>query len=455
MVTDASRAGVREARTRPVLSGFDIHRRWVLSCGLIAALLLLLAQILFAPRFVAASEIGFDPRAGIVRADQVREAILSPASLAGAVARFGLADRTGGPERALVQLGEDLTVAQTDLANVFSIRYAGRRRSLVAPLVNDLAGRAVRPGVVVPEGGRVIAVAEGPVTPPGSMLVPLGTALLGGLVTALAVLLVRERRQPGLKGVRDAALRLDLPVTMMIPAVSAGETVDRADVSALPVVAPASDYARAFRRWLMGEQAAARSIAVCSSLAAEGKSTFAISLARTAALAGRKTVLVDCDGRMRAASIALGATERPGLIQLLEGDVALDEALSDDPASPLRVLGHSNEPAIVDLWSRRRSETLALTISELTRRFDLVVIDTPPLLALAEARQTAAMAEQVLLVARWRSAPVGAIQAALRLLAAKGIRPALALTFVRYADRRPSGLGDAPPTGGRLAAGWR
>lgn len=454
-MTQAPRAAAREARSRPVLSGFDIHRRWILSCGLAAAMVLVLGQILFAPRFVAAAEIGFDSRAGIVRADQVRGTILSPAALAGAVARFGLADRTGGPELALAQLGEDLTVAPTDLANVFSIRYAGRRRSLVAPLVNDLAGRAVRQGVVVPQGGRVVAFAEDPVTPPGSILATLGIALLGGLVTALAVLLVRERRQPGLKGARDAARRLDLPVTMVIPAVGAGETVDRADVSALPVVAPASDYARAFRRWLTGEQAPARSIAVCSSLAAEGKSTFAISLARTAALAGRRTVLVDCDGRIRAASIALGATQGPGLVQVLEGDVALDEALSDDPASPLRVLGHSNDAAIVDLWSRRRSETLALTISELTQRFDLVVIDTPPLLALAEARQTAAMAEQVLLVARWRWAPVSAIQAALRLLAAKGIRPALALTFVRYADRRPSGLGDVAPTGGRLAASLR
>jgi capsular exopolysaccharide synthesis family protein len=185
-----------------------------------------------------------------------------------------------------------------------------------------------------------------------------------------------------------------------------------------------------------------RTLAICSALPSEGKTTTAICLARSAALAGMRVVLVDCDMRRRASSRSIMAGEANiGLIEVLSGEATLDQALLRDEPTGMLVLGQSKKGAQgYDLLTSEKMEQL---VRDLGSRFDFVVLDTAPILPLAEARAVASMADGVLFVARWRRTPVRAAQLALDMLARAGASvQGAALTVVNLTAQARGGYGD-------------
>lgn len=155
-----------------------------------------------------------------------------------------------------------------------------------------------------------------------------------------------------------------------------------------------------------------RSLAITSSIANEGKTTAAICLARSAARSGLKVVLVDCDLRRRASSRSMATKISVGLADVLQGVAPLEKALVLDSASgayllPQREADGADYDAIA-------SESMRNLIEQLKARFDLVILDTAPVLPVAESRAVCAMADKTLLVVRWRSTPAAAAALALR-----------------------------------------
>jgi Mrp family chromosome partitioning ATPase len=413
--------------------------------ALVTAILILGLYLALATRFTATAQIEIDAGDRIIPVERLEAFIIAPARIGGTVDRLGLSRLLGGQEaaarqRAVVRVWRGLQIEQSDLTNVFALRYSGSSRRLAAPIVNDLAEAIVRAGAPPSTvHARILSAATDPVAPDGSLALPIAFALLGAAFAGIVTLIVRERRQRGPRSPGSAEAALGLPVIAMIPTVKAIAAGQRAALTEMPVTAQQSDYARAFRRLLASGQPAGRVIAICSALASEGKSTFAISLARTAALAGRRVAIVDCDGRIRAASIALDVVGRPGLVQVIDGTTPLDDALVADTRSNLRILSHSEDAAIRSFWSKDVMTGLRDVTEALSRSFDLVVIDTPPLLALVESRDIASVADEALLVARWRATPLPALRVAKGMLAEKGVKVSLVLSFVRLAepDRAP------------------
>lgn len=172
-----------------------------------------------------------------------------------------------------------------------------------------------------------------------------------------------------------------------------------------------------------------RSIAVTSALPREGKSTTAICLARMLADAGVRTVLVDCDARRHAVSTALLPEGWDGFGQYLRREVPLARALAMDEATGLAVLGSRQG----DVGGRELFVNLPLAemLAELAMQFEVAVIDTAPVLGVAETRLIAAGAECTLMLARWRDTSIKAAEtAADLLLAADAALAGLALTRV-------------------------
>jgi Mrp family chromosome partitioning ATPase len=84
-----------------------------------------------------------------------------------------------------------------------------------------------------------------------------------------------------------------------------------------------------------------------------------------------------------------------------------------------------------------------LLLAELRRRFDLVILDTPPVLALSDARDIAAKADGVIFLARWRRTPQKAIEKALSMIArVNGRLIGLTLTQVDVRQQARFGYGD-------------
>lgn len=159
---------------------------------------------------------------------------------------------------------------------------------------------------------------------------------------------------------------------------------------------------------------APRSIAVTSALPREGKSTTAICLARMLAHSGVRTVLVDCDARRHAVSDALLPEGWDGFGRYLRREVPLAQALAMEEDTGLAVLGSRlNDPEARELFT-----ILPLTemLAELAMQFEVAVIDTAPVLGVAETRLIAAGVESTLMLARWRDTSIKAAETAADLL---------------------------------------
>ena len=154
--------------------------------------------------------------------------------------------------------------------------------------------------------------------------------------------------------------------------------------------------------------------AVTSSLPGEGKTTSAICLARTMALSGKKVVLVDCDLRQRAVQRVLEREPAVGLLEVLNGDATLEEALTPDAVSSAMILPLSNAAFTPkDVFGTKAMTELLGTLRE---RYDLVVLDTAPVLLVTDTRILTGLADAVVLLVRWRKTSRRAVMASLKLL---------------------------------------
>jgi capsular exopolysaccharide synthesis family protein len=209
---------------------------------------------------------------------------------------------------------------------------------------------------------------------------------------------------------------------------------------------PLSTFAESFRKLRaailyskVGE--AVKVIAVTSSLPGEGKTTTTFSLARTLATSGANVIIVDCDLRQSAINRFLPEVPKLGLLEVLNGVCTLDEALISDPsgAKVLALTKSAYTPRDV-----LGSPAMLRLLGELRNRFDVVLLDTAPLLAIADTRILAPHTDAVVMLARWKKTPVKAITAAIGLLHGRGVFLAgLALTQVDLKAQTRYGYGGA------------
>jgi tyrosine-protein kinase Etk/Wzc len=129
-----------------------------------------------------------------------------------------------------------------------------------------------------------------------------------------------------------------------------------------------------------------------------GKSFLAVNLAQVVAAAGRKVLLVDCDLRRGGLHRQFGVERKPGLSDVVSGAAVLGEAIQKTATGQLFVLPTGRiPPNPAELLSSHRFEAL---IQEVSARFDLILVDTPPLLAVTDAMLVARFAGVNFLVLR-------------------------------------------------------
>ena len=136
---------------------------------------------------------------------------------------------------------------------------------------------------------------------------------------------------------------------------------------------------------------------VTSSVPEEGKSTTACNLALTLAHAGEKVVLVEADLRRPKAAEYLSLESAVGVTTILTGRVDIEGALQSAPYDLKVVAAGSIPPNPAELL---QSTAMKLLITELRDRFDLVLIDAPPLLPVTDAAILASESDGAILVVR-------------------------------------------------------
>ncbi|MDX2336164.1 MULTISPECIES: GumC family protein [Brevundimonas] len=285
---------------------------------------------------------------------------------------------------------------------------------------------------------------------PSSPNVPVNLVLgfILALGCGLAAVVIVELMDDGLITSEDVQRRLGLPMLGAVPLLMS--TADRKDRRMAPTEyllnRPLSAFAESFRTLRTSIMyaklgAAAKVVVVTSALPGEGKTTTAVCLAISAAQAGLKVVIVDCDIRRRNVSRLLGVDADFGLLDVLDGSKPLAEVLLKGEASGAWVLPVAKR----DFTPREVFNTAEMTalLSRLREDFDMVILDTAPVLAVAETRVLASQADAVMFLARWRKTPSKAAEAALRSLEQSEATVAGAvLTQVDVQEQARYGYGD-------------
>lgn len=226
--------------------------------------------------------------------------------------------------------------------------------------------------------------------------------LLGGLLVGLVVGLgVARWRQLSDKGVSSAE---DLEETTGAPTLGS-VAHDRGAhetplISALPPQHPRAEAMRILRTNLqfVDVDHERMVVVVTSAVEDEGKTTTASNLAIALAQAGDRVVLVEGDLRRPRVAEVFGLESSVGVTTALVGRVTLDEALQETRVPGLDVLASgSRPPNPAEILQTSAMERL---LDDLREAYDVVVVDAPPLLPVADAAVLGRLADGVLLVVR-------------------------------------------------------
>jgi succinoglycan biosynthesis transport protein ExoP len=153
-------------------------------------------------------------------------------------------------------------------------------------------------------------------------------------------------------------------------------------------------------------------VQVTSAVPGEGKSTVAAALAASAALAGIRTALVDVDLRTASLSGMFGLRHEEGLREILEFGVPFQTVARDVEGLTVIGTGFARMPR-PDAINSGRFEAL---MRELAANYTLVIIDSPPALAVSDALVISRYADATILVVQWRATARALVTRAVKML---------------------------------------
>jgi succinoglycan biosynthesis transport protein ExoP len=318
-------------------------------------------------------------------------------------------DRNGEAQVALNAMQRDADAARTLLQSEQERLQQTAQQTAIETPDARVVSRALPPGEPsFPRSGPLLAAAA-------AFGVLFGLLLVYRL-RCFALLPEVGRRALGRGGLRDHAL--DKPLTAF------------------------AEQVRALRAGLRLGRSRPRIVAITAARPSEGKTTVALALARSAALAGERVMLLDCDVRQPSIGRSMGLDGGAGLTEYLQGRATLEAVTHRDARTGLAMVPAGNlEVSALSLFM---SEAMASLLARLRQDYDLVLLDAPPAHALTDARVIAGMAEATLLCLRWRSTPLGVVRHALDLLEeAQASVIGVALTRVDARAHAHSGFPDA------------
>lgn len=144
---------------------------------------------------------------------------------------------------------------------------------------------------------------------------------------------------------------------------------------------------------------ALRSIVVTSTGSGEGKSTVVANLAITIAQSGKKVIIVDCDLRKPTIHKKVGVPNTEGLTNVLVQDKKIEECIVATKVSNLYAL--TSGPTPPNPAELLGSKKLKHILNELSKVFDMVILDAPPVIAVTDAQILSTIVEGVLLVSSY------------------------------------------------------
>lgn len=278
-------------------------------------------------------------------------------------------------------------------SSILDITASASSPELAAAAANvagpQLASVAADFSVLLANSGQTVqSTFIAPATPPSSPSSPdvrrnLTLGLLFGLLLGVGVAFVRHSLDTRVRGESDVQEMSDRPVLAAIPFDKA--TVLRPLVMEVDPYSPHAEEFRKLRANLMfvDVATASHSFVITSSVAGEGKTTTAVNLALAMADAGAKVLLIDADLRNPSVARTLGIDGDAGLTTMLIGRATFDDVAQRWKDTTLTVLPAGQIPP--NPSELLGSNAMQKTFTELSARFDFVLVDSPPVLPVIDA----------------------------------------------------------------------
>jgi capsular exopolysaccharide synthesis family protein len=187
----------------------------------------------------------------------------------------------------------------------------------------------------------------------------------------------------------------------------------------------------------------ARVVAITSSTPGEGKTTFAAALGGllTKMNASRRVLLVDLDLRQAKLAAALGLKDRAGTIdEYLMGTKTLDECVHRHEGSGVDYIcaraDTPNAPEVLE------SHAMKAALATFADRYDLVLLDSPPVMAVSDARIIAQLADYTIFIVHWAKTPRDVVKSAVAALMGVTDRVGIVINKVNLAKHAMYEYGD-------------
>jgi capsular exopolysaccharide synthesis family protein len=257
---------------------------------------------------------------------------------------------------------------------------------------------------------------SGPSSPDTKRNVVLG--FIVGLFFGLLGAFLRDSLDRRLHSIADIHRELALPVLGRVPdtalgfpglAVNGRVSMNETDFEAFRILRT--------NLGALGTENAPRSVMITSGLPEEGKSTVSMSLASAAALAGQRVLLVECDLRRPSFSQRLKVKREPGLTDYLLGKATPQDVLqtvdlrepatfangsfkrrSDRPVATLVVIAAGS--AVANPAELLISERFKEFLAKVTKAYDMVILDSSPVLAVADPLELIGQVDAALVCVR-------------------------------------------------------
>jgi capsular exopolysaccharide synthesis family protein len=254
---------------------------------------------------------------------------------------------------------------------------------------------------------------------------PLLSALLGAavaMIVAAGVAVLAEMRTATFRTADALELASGLPVLGQIPRIPTRRRQKVLDYIRRKPTSAAVEAMRNLRTSILmaDGNTAPQVIVSTSSLPGEGKTTQTLALAQTFAAMGRRVLVVEGDVRKRVFQDYFGTPDCGSLLRVLTAKQTLTEAVWHSAELEFDILfGEAGGASAADIFSTNAFRRL---IEAARAEYDVVLIDTPPVLLVPDARVIARHADAVIYTVRWDKTREKQVRAGLRSLQIVGIR---------------------------------
>ena len=270
---------------------------------------------------------------------------------------------------------------------------------------------------VIQPDARVISYATVPGSPskPNKRMI-VAAGLILSLIVGVSLAFVREQLDTGFRTLEQIEEATGVPTIGHVPRIGrVGRSVHR--IANFVVDKPNSAFAESLRTLrtallLSNVDRPPKVVMFTSAVPGEGKTLTALSTARAAAMSGQKVLIIDCDLRKPSVQDFLEVPNDSGIVECLSHEKGLEDVIQMDFKSGAHfILAGPKAPNPTDVLA---SDQMRDFLAALTDAYDLIVLDTPPVMAVSDSLVLSRMADKIVFLVRWertrREATVTAVR---------------------------------------------